>query len=180
MFRPATQPTHAERCGGEARSCYTQPLPIPKIMEKISKLQEIKVSYNRVKGSESVTSSSKAFEICKQVYSLQEACISLREYFYILFLNRSNKIIGFFQLSSGGISGTVADPKLAFSIALKCIASSIILVHNHPSGNAKPSECDISLTRKFKEGGKLLDIAVLDHLIITEEGFYSFADEGMM
>lgn len=148
-------------------------------MEKITKAKEIKVSYQNGCG-EIVNESKKAYEICKQAFSLSEACISLREHFFILFLNRSNKVIGYYQLSAGGISGTVADPKLAFSIALKCLASSIILCHNHPSGNAKPSEVDISLTRKFKEGGKLLDIAVLDHLILTEEGFYSFADEGMM
>ena len=78
------------------------------------------------------------------------------------------------------MSGTVADPKLIFAAALKACASSIILAHNHPSGNLKPSQSDIDLTRKLKDGGKLLEIQMLDHIIVTTEGYYSFADEGLV
>ena len=78
------------------------------------------------------------------------------------------------------MSGEVADPKVIFAAAIKSAASSIILAHNHPSGNLRPSSADISLTRKIKAGGELLDIAVSDHLIISREGYYSFADEGLM
>lgn len=102
------------------------------------------------------------------------------EEFWILMLNRANKIIGEAQISDGGVAGTVADPKRIFKTALDNSASSIILCHNHPSGNTNPSEADKQLTRKINEAGKLLDISVLDHLIITDNGYYSFADEGIM
>jgi len=102
------------------------------------------------------------------------------EEFWILMLNKANVVIKKEQVSMGGVSGTIADPKIIFKKAVESLASAIILVHNHPSGNLKPSQADIMLTRKLKEGGKLLDIPVLDHLIFTDENYYSFADEGMM
>lgn len=102
------------------------------------------------------------------------------EEFWILMLNRANKIIGEAQISDGGVAGTVADPKRIFKTALDNSASSIILCHNHPSGSTNPSDADKQLTRKINEAGKLLDISVLDHLIITDNGYFSFADEGMM
>lgn len=104
--------------------------------------------------------------------------IEYREEFVVLHLNRNNRIIGFQKISSGGISGTVADAKMIFSGALMAGASHIILSHNHPSGNTKPSEADLSMTRKIKDGGKLLDIDVLDHVILTYDQYYSFADGG--
>lgn len=100
------------------------------------------------------------------------------EEFWILLLNRSNTITSKHQISSGGVSGTVADPKMIFKIALENLSSSIILIHNHPSGNLKPSEADRRLTKKLSDSGTILDIPVLDHLIITDSSFYSFADEG--
>lgn len=102
------------------------------------------------------------------------------EEFLVLCLNRANRILGWAKISQGGMSGTVADPKVIFQVALKSNACSIILAHNHPSGNAQPSEADILLTRKLKDAGVLLDLPVLDHLILTSEGFYSFADEGLL
>lgn len=99
------------------------------------------------------------------------------ETFYILLLNRANKIIRPVQISEGGMSGTVADPKKIFKIALQNNATSIILCHNHPSGNVKPSDADIRLTKKLKNAGEMLDIPVLDHIIIGEERYFSFADE---
>ena len=102
------------------------------------------------------------------------------EEFWILILNRANMIIKKEFISRGGIAGTVVDPKLLFKSALDNLASSLILAHNHPSGNLKPSQEDISLTRKLKEAGKLLDIAVVDHLIIGENAYFSFADEGIL
>ena len=80
----------------------------------------------------------------------------------------------------GSVSGTVVDPKLVFSVALKSMASFIILGHNHPSGNLKPSNADIDLTKKLKEGGKLLDLLILDHIILSRRGYYSFVDEGLI
>ena len=102
------------------------------------------------------------------------------ESFWVLLLNRANRVIRKVSISEGGISGTVADPKKIFKMALDFSSSSIILCHNHPSGNAQPSDADIRLTRKMKQAGELLDLAVLDHLIIAGDSFYSFADEGTM
>jgi DNA repair protein RadC len=102
------------------------------------------------------------------------------EEFWILLLSRNCKIISKELISKGGLSGTVADPKIIFHIALQHQASSIILAHNHPSGNLKPSQQDIDLTRKIHQAGRILDIGVLDHLIITDGGYYSFADEGLL
>lgn len=102
------------------------------------------------------------------------------EEFWILLLSRNCKIIAKELISKGGLSGTVADPKVIFGIALQHQASSIILAHNHPSGNLKPSQQDIDLTKKIHAAGRILDIGVLDHLIITDGGFFSFADEELL
>ncbi len=102
------------------------------------------------------------------------------EEFWILLLNRANKIIKKSSISQGGIAGTVADPKKIFKTALECNASSIILCHNHPSGNIKPSEADIKLTKKLKDAGLLMDISVLDHVIIGDNAYFSFADENLL
>ncbi len=95
----------------------------------------------------------------------------------MLLLSRANKVLGFHKVSEGGLSGTVADPKIIFQTALKANSCSIILGHNHPSGNTAPSEADISLTKKLKNAGEFLDLPVLDHIIVTSESYYSFADE---
>ncbi|OFX88369.1 MAG: hypothetical protein A2W99_07815 [Bacteroidetes bacterium GWF2_33_16] len=102
------------------------------------------------------------------------------EEFWILLLNRSNKIIDKFKISQGGISGTVIDARLILKLAIEKLASSIVLCHNHPSGNKLPSEADDSITQKLINGGKLLDIKVLDHIIIADTQFYSYADEGKL
>lgn len=102
------------------------------------------------------------------------------EEFWTLLLNRSNMVIKKQLISSGGVAGTIADPKIIFKSALEELASSIIMVHNHPSGSLKPSQADINLTKKMKEGGKFLEIPVLDHLIFTNNGYFSFADENML
>lgn len=102
------------------------------------------------------------------------------EEFWILLLNRANRIISKEQISKGGTAGTVVDAKIVFRIALEKQASSMILCHNHPSGNLRASQADLALTKKLVEAGKQLDIMVLDHLIVTQSGYLSFADEGMM
>ncbi|ELR69455.1 DNA repair protein RadC [Fulvivirga imtechensis AK7] len=102
------------------------------------------------------------------------------EEFWALLLNRSNTVMKKQLVSSGGVSGTVADPKIIFKSALEELACGIILVHNHPSGNLRPSEADINLTRKMKEAGRLLEIPVLDHIIFTDNSYFSFADENML
>lgn len=102
------------------------------------------------------------------------------EVFYVLYLNRANKIIHEQIISSGGQTGTVADPKIILSIALNVKATTLILAHNHPSGSLKPSRADEDLTRKIKEAARFLDISVLDHIIVADNGYYSFADEGLI
>ncbi len=102
------------------------------------------------------------------------------EEFWVVLLNRANVVMKKVQISVGGVAGTVADPKLIFKTALESLASSMILVHNHPSGNLKPSQADKDLTHKLKEAGRYLEIPILDHLIITETSYYSFADEGIL
>ena len=102
------------------------------------------------------------------------------EEFWIIVLNRANKITSSHLVSKGGQAGTIADPKIIFNMAIENHAASLILAHNHPSGNLKPSQADLELTRKLRSGGKFLDIPVLDHLIITDQGFLSFADEGIL
>jgi DNA repair protein RadC len=98
----------------------------------------------------------------------------------VMYLNRANKVLGVYMMSKGGVSGTVADPRLILAVALKTAACNIVLCHNHPSGNLKPSRQDEELTSKIKEAGRYMDIKVMDHLIIGEDYYYSFADEGML
>jgi DNA repair protein RadC len=102
------------------------------------------------------------------------------ETFWIVLMNRANQVIKQQQVSHGGLSGTVADPKIIFKIAIEALACGIILAHNHPSGNLTASQSDIALTKKLKEAGKLLEIQVLDHLIVGGQKYFSFADEGML
>ena len=102
------------------------------------------------------------------------------EEFWLLMLNRANRVIRKVKISEGGVSGTVVDPKKIFQLCLEQHATSIILGHNHPSGNTQPSEADNKITKKIKDCGILLDVAVLDHIIVGDDRFYSFADEGAL
>ena len=102
------------------------------------------------------------------------------EVFAVIFLNKANKINHFEIISRGGITGTVADPRIILKLALEQGATSIILCHNHPSGNLKPSRADEELTQKIKVAARYLDIVVMDHVIVSEDGYYSFADDGLL
>ncbi len=102
------------------------------------------------------------------------------EEFWILLLNRANRVIDKIKISQGGISGTIIDPRIILKNAVDKLASTIILCHNHPSGNLKPSDADIRITTKMKESSQLMDINLIDHIIITEDSYFSFADEGMI
>ena len=101
-------------------------------------------------------------------------------FFAVVLLNRANKIIHFEVISRGGITGTVADPRIILKLALSHGATSLILSHNHPSGNLNPSKADEDVTQKIKQAAALIDIQVLDHIIVSEEGYYSFLDEGKL
>lgn len=122
-----------------------------------------------------ITSSATAFDVLQPILGELP-----HEEFWIIYLNNSNKVIETSQLSKGGITGTVVDSRLAFKKAIQIGAVALILAHNHPSGTLKPSEADKQLTQKFKIAGDSLDIKVLDHLIVTEKAYFSFADEQML
>ncbi len=142
---------------------------------------EVELIYkSKVKASErpQILSSKDAYEILMKIWD--EGKIDFVEQFNILLVNRANKVLGVYKVSSGGITGTVADPRQIFTAALKANACGLVLAHNHPSGTLKPSRQDEQLTSKMKEAGSFLDIKVLDHLIVTSESYYSFADEGLL
>lgn len=144
-------------------------------------VSEVELVYkSKVKPSQrlQIKKSSDVQELLRQIWD--ENKIELMEQFKVILLNRNNRVLGFFEASSGGVSGTVADPKLIFMAALKMNACALIIAHNHPSGNKLPSEADKSLTLKIKEGAKLLDMSLLDHIIVTTEECFSFADEGLL
>jgi DNA repair protein RadC len=127
-----------------------------------------------------ITSAGDAAEISREIYHAALSQIELKEYFFIILLNRANEVIGYHKLSEGGICATLVDIRIAFATALKSLAVAIILTHNHPSGNIKPSEQDIKLTKDFIKAGDLLEIKVFDHIIITANSYCSFLDEGLM
>lgn len=145
-----------------------------------SNLAEIKITYSstvKFKDRQKVSSSEDAVEALRAIWS---DTLELREECNLLLLNRANRVLGWYRASQGGTAGTIIDPKLVFGVALKCNACGIIIAHNHPSGNTKPSQSDLELTRKLSEAGKLLEINLLDHIILTAEAYLSFADEGLI
>jgi DNA repair protein RadC len=151
------------------------------IVEAVANVAEVQLVYrSKVKPSErpQITSSLDAYNIIKVLW--EEDKMDLVEQFKVLFLNRANKVLCLYNLSSGGITGTVADPRLIYSAALKVNAVSLILCHNHPSGSLKPSDADKELTCKIKNAGSYFDMKVFDHLIITSETYFSFNDEGLL
>lgn len=146
-----------------------------------TKVAEVELVYKtQVKASERplIKSSADTYKLPREIWD--ENKIEMQEEFKVLFLNRGNRVIGVYDASTGGICGTVADPRLILAAALKSLAVSLILAHNHPSGNLKPSRADEELTRKINEAAKFHDIRVLDHIILTSEQYYSFADEGLL
>ena len=148
-----------------------------------SRIPKIKISISfdkKIKKSEliQISSAKDSYDIFKNIFDADT--FDWREEFIILCLNNSNKVVGFYKISSGGMTGTVVDVRIIFTAALQCLATSIILAHNHPSGKLQPSESDKKMTQKIKEAGKLLDIEILDHLIINDEDFFSFAKAGLL
>lgn len=125
-----------------------------------------------------VASPEEVFNVCREIFDADQ--IDWVESFIVIALNRSNRILGFYKVSSGGVSNTIADPKVIFQFALLSNASVLILAHNHPSGNVTPSQSDREMTRRLLEAGKLLDIKILDHMIVTSEKYYSFLEEGIL
>jgi DNA repair protein RadC len=142
---------------------------------------EIELVYKtKVKASArpKITSSKDSYDVL--LNNWDDNKIDFIEQFKILLLNRTHKVLAVYEVSTGGVAGTVADPKVIFADALKANASFLILAHNHPSSSLKTSQADEMLSHKINEAGKFLDIKVLDHVIVTREGYYSFADEGLL
>jgi DNA repair protein RadC len=121
-------------------------------------------------------------KMSKDVFDIMSPILSDLQYeeFWTLMLNRSNKVLCKHKLSQGGLSGTVTDVRILFKKALDVLASGMVLCHNHPSGNLQPSESDISITKKIKEAGILMDVQILDHIIINDKTYFSFADDGIL
>lgn len=145
-----------------------------------NKVGEVSLYYIKEKSvpTVKVTSSQKAYEFLKSVYD--ERTVEYREFFYVLALNNSNEIIDYIKLSDGGITGCLVDVRLTMQMLLLKNATGFIVSHNHPSGTLKPSQADKDLTQKLKEAGRTLDIKLLDHVIYTTNGYFSFADESYL
>ena len=141
---------------------------------------EVEIIYKRpiIAEPQKILSSSDAEKILRLVYDANR--IDLKEFFFVVLLARNNTVLGVAQISMGSTTGTIVSPKEIFQLAIKANACSILISHNHPSGNLKPSKEDIEITTRIKDGTKLLDFVLIDHLILTSEGYYSFADAGFI
>ena len=147
----------------------------------ITNLGEVDVVYrytDTLNDRPEIKTAEDAIEIFKQLFNAEK--LGLQEQFVAVYLNRCNKVIGTSNLFTGGVSGTVVDMKILLSVGLKLMASSILVSHNHPSGKLKPSQADLNLTKNLQQASKSLEIQILDHIIITENHYFSFADEGVL
>ena len=147
-----------------------------------TKVNEISIKYQgnlKISQAPKITSSVNATELLFNTWNKDQ--IGLQECFKVVLLNNANKVKGIFEVSTGGITGTLVDLRIVFAVILKSLSCSVILAHNHPSGTLKPSEADKRLTEKIKNAAVLFDVKVLDHLIIIPDGdFFSFADNGIL
>jgi DNA repair protein RadC len=142
---------------------------------------EIEISYkNAVKPSQraKITCSTDCYDILVQHWN--KNTLDLFEDFYVLLLNNAHRVLGLAKIATGGATRCEVDPKKVFSVALLSGACKIVLAHNHPSGNLEPSDVDIRLTKNIEESGKLMEIKVIDHIIVTSDGYFSFADNGLL
>ena len=140
---------------------------------------EVELTYKSTSTSRSkIYSSEDAYNYLLPTY--KKGTICYKEYFKVLFLNQSNQVLGYTLISEGGITETCADVRVILQAALLTNSVAIILAHNHPSGSMKPSRQDMEITKQVKEAARLMRITVTDHLILTDEGYYSFADEGQL
>jgi len=151
------------------------------IPSETCEVAEISLSYHpKVKASKrsQINSSQETYQLLLKNWNTGK--LQFVEQFKIILLSNANRVLGIYEVSSGGITATVVDIRLIFSAALLAHATRIILAHNHPSGSLKPSQADLRITQRLKDAGALLDIQVLEHLILSSEGYYSFADEGLL
>ena len=142
-------------------------------------IAEVQISYSshvKAKDRIKVTGSKDAANAFREIWPAYDHI----EFSYMLMMNRQNQILGYHQISKGGMTGAVIDVRVIFQVALKACATSLILAHNHPSGNLETSDADRKITRQIKEAGLILDIPLLDHLIMTTDSYLSMADEGLL
>ena len=160
---------------------FAEPIPVYTQSGELVSMKQAKLIMPDKRGHSmlKIGSSQDVVGILRQIPLLNESML-IREVFITLCLNRYNMVIGAFTVSIGGRTGTVVDASLVAFVAVNSLATGIILCHNHPSGSLEPSQADLSLTQKIKDGTKLLDIQLLDHIIITEASYFSFADEGKL
>lgn len=148
-------------------------------MKTNTQVAELLVSYSaHIMSEQKISNSRESYSLITNHWNLDT--MEMLEEVKILLLNKANKVLGIYDLSKGGISSSIIDIKIVLSIALKTLASGIIIVHNHPSGNLSPSKADIDITEKLKSACKIMDIMLLDHLIISKEDYFSFADDGLL
>ncbi len=146
---------------------------------KFNIVNEIKLSYSRKGNCErSISSSGDAVDVFREHFDADE--MDYRESFLALYLNQANRVLGIKKISECGISSTLVDVRIVMQAGLLCNATAMIVAHNHPSGNLKPSVCDINMTSQIKEAAKILNISLLDHVILSSDSHLSFADEGLM
>ena len=145
-------------------------------MDNLFSFNEIQINYTSACLGPEIKSSQDVFDMMLPNW----LDLDYTETFYIILLNRGNRVLGVSKISVGSVSGTVADPKKMFQIALKANSSAIILCHNHPSGTTRPSSNDDLVTRKCVSAGKFLDLPVLDHIILTKGEYFSYADQGLL
>ena len=142
-------------------------------------ISEVQISYSSIikaRDRIKVTGSGDSYSAFKLFWPAYDHI----EFMYMLMLNRQNQVLGYHQISKGGMTGTIIDIRVVFQVALKACATSIIVAHNHPSGNLEVSSADRKITQNLKEAGLILEIPLLDHLILSSEGYYSMADEGIL
>jgi DNA repair protein RadC len=144
-------------------------------------ISEINISYKPSPQSRKmnpILSSADAYGVLKHLYNQDLICA--REEFIVIYLNNSGRVLGHFRAFTGGITSVTCDLRIILGVGLKSLSASIILSHNHPSGNLKPSKSDLNLTQRIHKACKLLDLQLFDHILISEEGYYSFADDGLL
>ena len=148
---------------------------------KGNSVAEIEISYKPILKLSTLPKVQTSLEVYNLfIDSWDKTKLEFVEQFKVMLLNRMNRVLGICTITTGSSTNTIADPRLIFGVALKSNACNIILCHNHPSSNLSPSRNDCEISQKIKEGGKLLDVKVVDHLIVSSEGYYSFADEGAL
>lgn len=150
-----------------------------KIRIMVNKIAEVEVSYKpKMLVDYSISNSRKSFELMLEHWD--KNIIEMQEEVKVILLNRKNKVLGIYSLAKGGITSCVVDVRIILSIALKTLSTGVILIHNHPSGSLNPSREDKKITEQLKKSFEIMGIELLDHLIVTKNGYFSFADEGLL